>query len=109
MEAQSKLFGSPTRTRLLVAIASLKETYPSELARVLELSNLTVQRILADLEREGVIVSRMLGRNRIVSLNPRMYGAAEFESFLSKYARRTDIQQKLAGLRRRPRRAGKEI
>jgi len=105
----AKLFGSAPRTRLLIAIALLKETFPSELARVIGSSLLTTQRILAGLEREGVVVSRQMGRNRIVSLNPRMYGAAELASLLEKYALRTDLFERIEDLRRRPRRPGKEI
>jgi DNA-binding MarR family transcriptional regulator len=94
---------------VLFALALLEETYPSELARLLEIPLMTVQRILDDLEREGVVVKRTVGRNRMATLNPRMYGGAELRDFLMKYSRRTNIQKRLAKLRRRPRRTGKEI
>ncbi len=109
MEPASKLFGSVQRTEILLGLALLDESYASELARVLDIPLMTVQRVLDDLEREGVVVKRTVGRNRMASLNPRMYGGAELREFLTKYARRTDIEKRLATLRRRPRRTGKEV
>ncbi|MDE2481182.1 MAG: winged helix-turn-helix transcriptional regulator [bacterium] len=109
MEPPAKLFGSATRTDILVAVALLEETYARELARALELAPLTVQRILNDLEREGALVSRLVGRSRVFAINPRMYGGIELREFLMKYARKTTVQERLARLRRRPRRAGKDV
>jgi DNA-binding transcriptional ArsR family regulator len=109
MEPAARLFGSAPRTRILIAVALLTETYPRELARLLDLARLTVQRILDSFEREGVILSRIVGRNRVVSLNRRMYGAAELEAFLLKYARHTDLDDIVSRLRRRPRRRGKAL
>ena len=104
-----KLFGSEPRSKLLVALALLGETFPSELARVIGSSLITTQRILRDLERESIVASRQVGRNRMVSLNPRMYGAAELVALLEKYARRTDVVERIEQIRRRPRRPGKEF
>lgn len=109
MEPIAKLFGSPARTKVLVSIALLRDTFPQELARVLDLSRLSVQRIVNDLEREGVLVSRTVGRNRMVELNRRMFGGAELEAFLIKYAQGLGLEEQLAQLRRRPRRTGKAI
>ena len=53
-----KLFGSAAKTKTLLGIALLKETYTRELARVLELAPTTVFRILDDLEdRQEVAVA----------------------------------------------------
>jgi DNA-binding transcriptional ArsR family regulator len=104
-----KLFGSSTRTRVLTAIALLKETYVQQLADLLELSQPVIFRIVDDLEREGVVTSRYIGRTRTVSLNPRMYGVVELEAFLLKYAKGTDIEERVGRARRRPRRRGKEL
>jgi DNA-binding transcriptional ArsR family regulator len=107
--ATPALFGSPTRTRILLAIALLKETYISQLVAVLDLSKSVIFRIVDDLERDAVIVSRYIGRTRTVSLNPRMYGAADLESFLLKYAKGTDVEKRVATVRKRPRRRNKEL
>jgi DNA-binding transcriptional ArsR family regulator len=102
------LFGSQTRTALLTAVRLLGETYPSELAKLLDVRLYTVQRILASLEGESVLVSRQLGRTRRVSLNPRYFAHRELEALLWKLGENdTELQQTLATKRRRPRRAGK--
>ena len=109
MVPEPKLFGSATRTRALLAIALLKETYVRQLAALLGLSSPVLFRIVDDLEREGTVVSRYVGRTRTISLNPRMYGVRELEAFLLKYAKGTDVEENVSRIRRRPRRRGKEI
>ena len=71
LERNSELLGNRNRTAVLVAIRLLGETWPSELASLLGLRIYSVQRILEAYEREGVLVSRTMGRTRRVSLNPR--------------------------------------
>lgn len=104
-----KLFGGPTRTRTLIAIALLKETYARQLAQLLDVTQPTMFRIIDDLEKEGILVSRYVGRTRVVSLNPRLYGAPELEAFLLKYVKQTDLEDRVARIRRRPRRRGKAL
>jgi DNA-binding transcriptional ArsR family regulator len=104
-----KLFGSATRTQTLLAIALLRETYVRQLAELLGGSSPVLFRIVDDLEREGILVSRYVGRTRTISLNPRLYGVHELEAFLLKYAKGTDIEDRVATVRRRPRRRGKRI
>ena len=106
----SELFGSQNRTRVLVAIRLLGETWPSELAAALDLRLFSVQTILASLERDSVIVSRTIGRTRQVSLNPRYFAHAELEALLWKLGKQdAALQSALATRRRRPRRSGKAI
>jgi hypothetical protein len=108
LDEGSQLFGSSTRTAVLVALRLLEETFPSELADLLGVRLFTVQSILVSLEREAVVVSRLLGRTRSLALNPRYFAYAELSALLWKLGERdVDLQAKLAGRRRRPRRAGK--
>jgi DNA-binding MarR family transcriptional regulator len=105
-----KLFGSGSRTRVLALIALLDQTYPRELARLSGAPLASVQRMVNDLEREGVVASRILGANREVRLNPRFHGADELRSLLLKYAKRDpNLERRVAALRQRPRRAGKTL
>ena len=93
---------------MLVAIRLLEGTYPSELAELLGVHNYTVQSILASLEREAIVVSRLMGRTRMVSLNPRYFAHVELSALLWKLGEHDiDLQARLAARRRRPRRAGK--
>jgi hypothetical protein len=105
-----KLFGSPSRTKVLTLVALLEDTYPRELARLSDAPLASVQRMVNDLEREGVVATRIVGANRQVSLNPRFYGANELRSLLLKYSKRDPgLESRVARLRRRPRRAGKAL
>lgn len=92
----------------MVGLRLLDETYPSELAALLGLRLYSVQTILDGLEREGVTVSRTLGRTRTVRLNPRYFAFEELSALLWKLGEKdVELQRLLAGRRRRPRRPGK--
>ena len=107
---EPKLFGSPSRTRVLTLTALLDDTYPRELARLSGVPLVSVQRIVNGLEREGVLATRVAGATRRVILDPRFYGASELRGFLLKYAKRNpELKLRVASLRRRPRRAGKAL
>lgn len=67
----SGLFGSPARTDALVAIGRLGESYARELAALFKREPTEIRRALASLEDAGIIVSRLRGRTRLVTLNPR--------------------------------------
>jgi DNA-binding transcriptional ArsR family regulator len=108
IERDPELFGSRNRTSVLVAIRLLEETYPSELAALLGIGLFVVQRVLESLEREAVIVSRLLGRTRRVALNPRYFAQKELAALLWKMGQYDlELQRKLGAKRRRPRRPGK--
>ena len=107
---ETRLFGSPARTRTLALIALLEQTYPREIARLGDIPLVSVQRIIANLEREGVIATRIVGANRMVSINPRFYGAADLRALLLKYAKRdSDLESRVVRLRRRPRQTGSNL
>lgn len=86
----------------------LEETYPSELADLLGVRLFTVQTILAAFENEGIVVSRLVGRTRTVSLNARYFAYQELAALLWRIGQQdVALQRRLAARRRRPRRAGK--
>ncbi len=105
----SKLFGSPRRTQVLLLLALLGESYPAELARLVEAHPFSMGEILDGLEIEGVIASRRLGRTRCVALNPRYFAARELQALLSKLAEGEPALRGLAATRRsRPQRPKKD-
>ena len=107
MDRNLKLFGSRRRTEVLVAIALLGETYPSELARVLQAPLYSVQNIVAALDREGVLAVRSAGRSRLVSLDPRYFAFSELKSLLLKLSTaEPGLRVATAARRSRPRRSG---
>jgi hypothetical protein len=103
-----QLFGNRNRTAILVALRLLGESYPSELAAMMGIRLYSVQSVLASFERESVIVSRLFGRTRRVSLNPRYFANKELQALLWKLGQQdVELQSVLATRRRRPRRPGK--
>ncbi len=108
LERDPELFGNRNRTAVLVAIRMLEETYPSELAAMLGLRLFSVQSIVTSLEREGVLVSRLMGRTRTLRLNARYLAAKELDALLWRLGEAdVALQKQLATRRRRPRRSGK--
>ncbi|MDP3505522.1 MAG: hypothetical protein Q8S33_34595 [Myxococcales bacterium] len=108
LERTSQLFGNRNRTMVLIAVRVLAETYPSELGALLGLRLFAVQRLLESFERDGIIVSRSVGRTRVVALNPRFFASKELSALLWAMAKQDpELVSKLALKRRRPRRPGK--
>lgn len=93
-----------------MAVRLLEETWGAELAQLLGMRISLAQRILSSFEREGALLSRMVGRSRIFLLDSRYPAAKELSALLWKLGSADVVlQQKLAGRRRRPRRAGKAL
>jgi len=106
----SSPFGSKTRTRILLALRLLDESYPRELARLLESSLNGIQQALLGLENDRLLVARTVGRTRLYSLNPRYFAYEELQRYLLRLAEPENELRTLAeSLRRRPRRTGKSL
>ncbi|MFN8138420.1 MAG: hypothetical protein U0R49_01335 [Fimbriimonadales bacterium] len=105
-----KLFGTRRRTQVLLLVRLLEETHASEISKLLNTPLKTVQRILAGLEEEGIIVGRTIGRERRIVLNERYFASGELKKLLSVIARRDrETESAAESLRRRPRVRGKQI
>ncbi|MDQ2991777.1 MAG: hypothetical protein M3R30_03010 [Candidatus Eremiobacteraeota bacterium] len=105
-----RLFGSSRRTEVLVGIALLEETYSRELARILDAPLISVQRIVESLELEGAVATRLVGRQRQISLNPRYFARTELAALLRRMALSDQrLMEAVGALRRRPRRKGKPL
>ena len=110
MVTMSSPFGGQARTRVLLALRMLDESYPRELARVLGLPVSGVQMALRGLERDGLVAGRIAGRTRLVRLNPRYFARDELQRYLLKLAGAdAELQTRVADLRRRPRAGGKPL
>ncbi len=105
-----KLLGTRLRTRVLLAIALLERSYPREVARVTGVPLMSVQRIVNDLERQGVLASRRAGVQREVRLNPSYFAYRELKALLLRVSLADEgLTETVESLRRRPRRAGKAL
>ena len=110
MVMSSSPFGGQARTRVLMALRLLDESYPRELARVIERPLSGVQGALRGLERDGLVAGRLAGRTRLVQLNPRYFAREELQRYLLALAGvDRALQERVSALRRRPRASGKPL
>jgi len=110
MVLSSSPFGGQVRTRVLLALRLLDESYPRELARLLARPLNGVQGALKSLERDGLVAARTAGRTRLVRVNPRYFARQELDRFLLTLASADrELQARVRVLRRRPRRSGKPV
>jgi hypothetical protein len=110
VKSKSSPFGGQGRTRVLLALRLLGESYPRELARVLEMPVSGVQKAVQGLELDGLVAGRSLGRTRVVQLNPRYFAATALSEFLLRLSEpEVELRERVAALRRRPRRTGKPL
>ena len=108
--SRSSPFGGKTRTLVLVALSVLEESFPRELARVLEVPINGIQQAIKGLEADGIVSGRSAGRTRLFRLNPRYFALKELRAYLSRLAEsERKLGKRVAALRRRPRRTGKPL
>ena len=101
------IFGTEVRTRLLLLIAVLDETYPAELSKYAAAPISSIQRTLDLLERENLIATRQLVVRR-VRLNPTFPAVKELRALLLRIAEGYPQYRKIRdSIRRRPRRRNK--
>ncbi len=109
-EKRQMLFGSRRQTLLLMVIVLLEDTYPREISRLAQSSVANVSTSLDRLETQGVIVSRYIGKERRVSLNPRFVARQELVRLIERLTiAEPELMDSIRALRKRPRRRGKEI
>lgn len=105
-----EIFGTRRRTQVVELLALLEESHARELATLMGVPVRTVQRVVEKLEEEGLVVGRVVGRERRLELNRRHFAYAELRALALKFAVRDEEVDEAAGrLRRRPRAPGKEI
>jgi len=105
------ILGSENIERVLVFIFARKEGYATEIARFFQTDLYGIQNQLDKLETGGVVVSRLAGRTRLYTFNPRYPFLTELHSLLDKALSfyPVDMREKLLMNRRRPRRRGKPL
>ena len=105
------LFGSSLKEWLLLELLTRSESYPRELTQELGFALRAVQKQLAALEEGGVVYSRLRGRTRLYSLNPRYPFRRELEALLRRAleALPDDERQRFYVPRLRPRKPGKPL
>ncbi len=105
------IVGSEGAERVLLFLAARTSGYPSEIAKTWSMDVSTVQNQLLRMERDGLLVSRMVGRTRVYEFNPRYAFKDEVKALLNKAVTHLPsvVQERLTLQRRRPRRTGKPL
>jgi predicted transcriptional regulator len=105
------LLGSINKERVLFFINARGEGYARDIARFFATDLTPIQRQLNVLERAGILASRLAGRTRLYTFDPRYPLLAELTAFLAKalsfYPQ--EEQDRLLMSRQRPRRGGKPL
>jgi hypothetical protein len=105
------LFGTETAEKVLLYMKNYGSGYPRGISTTFELPVSQVQRQLEKFEREGVFVSRLVGRTREYQWNPRYLFMEELGALLEKAigSLPVEFQQRYFRARTRPRRKGKPL
>lgn len=105
------LFGNPTAEKVLLYIANYGEGHTRAIAAIYEIPPSQIYQQLIRLEKGGILVSRILGRTKIFTFNPRLAIKKTLslllEEILMLYP--TDLQKKYYRQRTRPRKTGKPL
>ena len=104
-----ELIGGRTAERVLLYMQRYEEGFPREVARSFGVPFSMVYKQLLKFERAGLLVSRLQGRTRLFTWNPRFAFRKEFRAFLERVLDSlpaSEIEQYFSE-RRRPRRTGK--
>ena len=105
------ILGSVSSERVLVFIFARQEGYAREIARFFDTNLAPIQRQLDKLELAGALASRMVGRTRLYTFNPRYAFSQEVRSLMEKALSfyPSEERERLIMVRRRPRRRGKPL
>ncbi|MCK5794373.1 MAG: hypothetical protein KAH12_06690 [Anaerolineales bacterium] len=105
------LFGTANKEKILLYIYVREGGYPREVARYYGIDLRTIQNQFEKLELGSVLYSRMIGRTRLYTFNPRFVFLEELKQMLGKALTfyPDEEQERLLMTRRRPRRKGKPL
>lgn len=105
------LVGNPTAEKVLLFLHNYEEGYGNKIAKTFNVPVNQVQKQLERFEIGGLLVSRMIGRTRVYTWNPRNPLIKSIRALLSDvftYLPETEIK-KYYRQRTRPRRKGKPL
>ena len=105
------LFGNATIEKILFALETYGQAYPSGLSRLFGIPVNGIQQQLARLENGGVAVSALAGRTRLYRFNPRYPFLEELRALVQKAMEFLPEEEIARYYRRRtrPRRKGKPL
>ena len=105
------LFGSVYKEKILLILYLQGESYARKISFLLECDLSPIQNQLEKMETGGILVSKLAGKTRLYSFNPRFPFLEELKKLIKKmtefYSR--EELDKLTLIRTRPRRKGKPL
>lgn len=107
----AKLFGGYTAEKILMFMFVYEEGYARQINRLFNVAFDPVNKQLAKFEDAGILVSRMKGRTKLYTWNPRYPFLKELQSLLSKAFEYTVAEEKQMyySERTRPRKSDKPL
>jgi hypothetical protein len=111
MAVLDALFGNRTASSVLTYLALNESAYAQQMTDALRIPLSVVQKQLRRLELAGVLASRLVGRTRLFSINPRFALAGELTTLLRRAFSLLPDEDKLPyeSYRARPRLTGKPL
>jgi DNA-binding transcriptional ArsR family regulator len=105
------IFGSEIKGKILLFLYTNGESYPTEIARIFDVYLNRVQNHLMNMEREGLLYSKLKGKIRLFGINPRYPLKKELAAILEKSLEfiSKEEKSKYYFLRQRPRRMRKPL
>jgi predicted ArsR family transcriptional regulator len=103
------LFGSEKKGKILLYLYTNGEAHATEIAKVFKFYLNAVQNQLSNMEKGGILYSKLKGKVRLFGINPRYPFKKELEALLEKTLDfiPEEEKEKFYTLRLRPRRTGK--
>lgn len=107
----SKLFGGYTAEKILMFMVVYEEGYARQINRLFNVAFDPVNKQLAKFEDAGILVSRMKGRTKLYTWNPRFPFLKELKALLEKAFEHTAPEEKQMyySERTRPRKSDKPL
>ncbi len=105
------IFGSDNKGKILLYLYTNGESYPREIAKIFNFYLNGVQKQLLNMERDGILYSKLRGNVRLFGFNPRYPFKRELELLLEKVLKfiPQEEKEKFYLPRLRPRRTGKPL
>ncbi len=105
------IFGSDKKGKILLFLYTNGESYPREIAKIFNIYLNGVQKQLLNMERDGILYSKLKGKVRLFGFNPRYPFKRELELLLEKILKfiPQEEKEKFYLPRLRPRRTGKPL
>lgn len=105
------IFGNTTAAKVMLYLFHYGEAYTSGISNDMGMARSQVQKQLDRFEAAGILVSKLMGKVRIYSFNPKVGVTKKLKDLIQVFydAMPLEEKEKLFSTRRRPRRKGKPV